>query len=154
MALEERRRTSAEVSAGMTTICDTGPLVAYLNRRDPHHAWAVALMKQVRPPMLTSEPVLTEAVDFLRKDRVEVTPLFELLERDALRLDFNLSAHWPRVRTLMARYDRMDLADASIVAMSEIYKRSHVLTVDRKDFSVYRRNDRQTIDFVAPPDRR
>ena len=45
----------------MTTICDTGPLVAYLNRRDPYHAWALTLMKQVRPPMLTSEPVLTEA---------------------------------------------------------------------------------------------
>jgi predicted nucleic acid-binding protein len=46
----------------MTAICDTGPLVAYLNRHDPHHAWAVAVMKQVRPPMLTCEAVLTEAV--------------------------------------------------------------------------------------------
>jgi len=45
------------------------------------------------------------------------------------------------------------MADASIVAMSEIHKRSQVLTVDRRDFSVYRRNDRQTIDFVAPPDK-
>ena len=135
----------------MTTICDTGPLVAYLNRRDPYHAWALALMKQVRPPMLTSEPVLTEAVYFLREDRLEIEPLFQLLEREVLRLDFDLSAHWPRLRTLMARYDRMDLADASIVAMSEIYKRSQVLTVDRKDFSIYRRNDRQVIDFVAPP---
>jgi hypothetical protein len=44
----------------------------------------------------------------------------------------------------------MDLADASIVAMSELHVRSRVLTVDRKDFSVYRRNDRQVIDFVAP----
>ena len=135
----------------MTTICDTGPLVAYLNRRDPYHAWALALMKQVRPPMLTSEPVLTEAVYFLREDRLEIEPLFQLLEREVLRLDFDLSAHWPRLRTLMARYDRMDLADASIVAMSEIYKRSQVLTVDRKDFSIYRRNDRQVVDFIAPP---
>ena len=101
--------------------------------------------------MITSEPVLTEAVYFLREDRLEIEPLFQLLERGVLRLDFDLSAHWPRVRTLMGRYDRMDLADASIVAMSEIYKRSQVLTVDRIDFSVYRRNDRQTIDFVAPP---
>ena len=46
----------------MIAICDTGPLLAYLNRNDPHHAWAVALMKQVRPPMLVSEPVLTEVV--------------------------------------------------------------------------------------------
>jgi predicted nucleic acid-binding protein len=132
------------------TICDTGPLVAYLNRHDPHHTWAVALMKQVRPPILTCEAVLTEAVYFLREDDLELEPLFQLLERDALRLDFDLSAHWPRVRTLMARYRQMDLADASIVVMSELHRRSQVLTVDRSDFSVYRRNDRQVIDFVAP----
>src|SRR5262245_36823439 len=100
----------------MTAICDTGPLVAYLNRRDPYHAWAVALMKQVRPPLLTSEAVLTETVYFLREDGLEIEPVFELLERGVLRLAFDLSAHWPRVRTLMSRYDRMDLADASIVA--------------------------------------
>ena len=136
----------------MISICDTGPLVAYLNRNDPYHSWAVALMKQVRSPMLTAEPVLTEAAYFLRADRVDVDPLFELLERDAIRLDFQVAAHWPRLRTLMARYDQMDLADASIVVMSERHMRSQVLTVDRRDFSVYRRNDRQVIDFVAPPE--
>ena len=137
----------------MMTICDTGPLVAYLNRNDRYHAWAVALMKQVAPPMLTCEPVLTEVAYFLREDRVDVDPLFQLLERGALRLAFDMSAHWPRVRTLMARYDRMDLADGSIVVMSELHTRCQVLTVDRKDFSVYRRNERQVIDFVAPPKR-
>ena len=135
----------------MITICDTGPLVAYLNRHDPHHDWALAIMKQLRPPMLTSEPVLTEALYFLREDGLDVAPLFTLLERDALSLDFDLSANWPRVRTLMSRYSRMDLADASIVVMSETHMRSQVLTVDRKDFSTYRRNDRQVIAFVAPP---
>jgi len=135
------------------TICDTGPLVAYLNRNDRYHAWAVALMKQVAPPMLTCEPVLTEVAYFLREDRVDVDPLFQLLERGALRLEFDMSAHWPRVRTLMVRYDRMDLADASIVVMTELHTRCQVLTVDRKDFSVYRRNERQVIDFVAPPKR-
>ena len=134
----------------MTAICDTGPLVAYLNRRDPYHSWAVAIMKQVRPPMLTCEPVLTEAVYFLREDELEIDPLFQLLERGVLRLQFEVSTHWPRIRTLMTRYQRMDLADASIVVMSELHARSEVLTVDRKDFSIYRRNDRQMINFVAP----
>jgi predicted nucleic acid-binding protein len=134
----------------VTTICDTGPIVAYLNRNDPHHAWAVALMKETRPPLLVSGPVLTEVLYFLREDRVSVDPAFALLERQAIRLAFDLSAHWPRVRTLMARYPRMDLADASVVVMSEQYSRCQVLTVDRRDFSIYRRNDRQVIDFVAP----
>ena len=135
----------------MITICDTGPLVAYLNRNDPHHAWAISVMKQVRPPMLTCEPVLTEVVYFLREDGMPVDPLFQLLERDALRMDFDMSTHWPRVRTLMARYAQMDLADGAVVVMSESHARCQVVTIDRKDFSVYRRNDRQAIDFVAPP---
>ena len=137
----------------MITICDTGPLVAYLNRNDPYHAWAVALMKQVRPPMLTCEPVLTEAAYFLREDGLDVDALFQLLERDALRVDFDMSTSWPRMRTLMARYKQMDLADAAIVVMSESSSRCQVLTVDRHDFSVYRRNDRQAINFIAPPTR-
>jgi predicted nucleic acid-binding protein len=134
----------------MITICDTGALLAYLNRNDPHHAWAVAIMKQVWPPMLVCEPVLTEVVYFLLEDGLTVDSLFLLLEREAICLDFDISAHWPRIRTLMSRYRHMDLADASIVVMSELHARSQVLTIDRKDFSVYRRNDRQVIPFVSP----
>lgn len=134
----------------MITICDTGPLLAYLNRNDPYHAWAVVLMKQVQAPMLVCESVLTEVVYFLREDGFAVDPLFQLLEREAVRLEFDLSAHWPRIRTLMSRYQQMDLADASIVVMTELHARSQVLTIDRTDFSMYRRNDRQVIDFIAP----
>jgi len=134
----------------VTTICDTGPLLAYLNRNDPHHEWAVALMKRVRAPLLICEPVLTEVVYFLREEGLTIEPLFQLLEREALRLDFDLSAHWARVRTLMSRYRQMDLADASVVVMTELHARCQVLTIDRRDFTIYRRNDRQVIDFVSP----
>jgi predicted nucleic acid-binding protein len=133
------------------TICDTGPLIAYLNRRDPYHDWAVEVMKQVRPPLFTCEAVMTEAAYFLREDGVDVDPLFQLIERGALRLAFDLESHWPRVRILMARYSRMDLADAAVVVMCELHASSQILTVDRRDFSVYRQNDRQVIDFIAPP---
>lgn len=135
----------------MISICDTGPLVAYLNRRDPFHAWATALMQHIRAPMLTCDAVLTEALYFLREDGLDVEPLFVLIERGSLRVDFDLAAQWPRIRTLMARWERMDFADACVVAMSERHARCQVLTVDRKDFSIYRRNDRQVIPVVAPP---
>jgi len=134
----------------MITICDTGPLLAYLDRNDPYHEWAVAVMKQVRAPMLVSEPVLTEAFYFLREGGLATDPLFQLIERQALRFAFDLSTHWPRIRTLMSRYTQMDLADASVVVMTELHARSQVLTIDRKDFSIYRRNDRQLINFISP----
>lgn len=134
----------------MITVCDTGPIVAYLNRHDPHHDWAVAVMQQTRPPLLTCEAVLTEAAYFLREDGFDAEPLFRMLERAALLIDFDMSAHWPRMRTLMRRYATMDLADASVVVMSEVHARSQVLTIDAKDFGIYRRNDRQVIRFIAP----
>lgn len=134
----------------MNAICDTGPLLAFLNRNDPHHVWAVTVMKQTPAPLLVCEAVLTEVIYFLREERLPLDALFELLNRRAIQLDFDLSAHWPRIRTLIARYKQMDLADACIVVMSEQHPRSSVLTLDRRDFSVYRRNDRQVIPFVAP----
>lgn len=134
----------------MRAICDTGPLVSYLNRRDPHHRWAVEMMQQVTRPLLTSGPVLTEVAYFLREDRLDVDPVFQMLDRGALEVAFDVSSHWPRLRTLMARYQRMDLADASVVVMSELHTRCQVLTLDRRDFSVYRRHDRQVIPYLAP----
>jgi predicted nucleic acid-binding protein len=107
-------------------------------------------MRQMHPPLLTCEAVLTEAAYFLRNDGVDVDPLFRMLERNALLIEFDMSAHWPRMRTLMRRYRRMDLADASVVVMCEVHARSQVLTIDAKDFNTYRRNDRQVIRFIAP----
>ena len=86
------------VRASVTTICGTGPLVACLNRNDPYHGWAVTLLKQLQRPMLPCEPVLTEAARFLREGGAPIDPLYQLLEHDALRLDFDMSVHWPRPR--------------------------------------------------------
>ena len=82
---------------------------------------------------------------------MDVDPIFTLIEKNAVVVAFDLAANWARVRALMKRWERMDLADASIVVMSEVRPKSQVLTVDRKDFTIYRRNDRQVIDFIAPP---
>ena len=99
------------------------------NRNDPHHEWAVALMKQVRAPLLTTEPVLTEVAYFLRADRVDVDVLFQLLERNVLRVELTIAGHWASTAVTHAtRYKQMDLADASIVALSERQIRSQVLT--------------------------
>lgn len=119
----------------MTVICDSGPLLAFLDRNHAHHDWAVAVMKDVRAPMLVSEPVLTEVTYFLREDNLTVDPLFQLFERQAIQLGFDIASHSPRVRKLMARYRQMDLADASVVLMAELHARSQVLTIDDKDLT-------------------
>jgi hypothetical protein len=44
----------------------------------------------------------------------------------------------------------MDLADACVVRMSEVFIDSIVYTVDKTDFSVYRRHGRRPIRCVFP----
>jgi predicted nucleic acid-binding protein len=132
------------------TIIDTGPLVALLNRRDRHHAWARVLLDTIEPPIFTCEAVLSEACCLLRGLGGQDAAL-ELLARDIVRIDFDLAAEVAPVRALMKRFADvpMSLADACIVRMSEQEPRSVVVTLDG-DFRIYRRNRRQIIPTVMP----
>ncbi len=45
-----------------------------------------------------------------------------------------------------------DLADLCLICMSELHPRHSLITVDREAFRVYRRNKREIISLVCPPD--
>ncbi len=72
--------------------------------------------------------------------------------RDIL-LAFDLTEQAAGVLALLHKYAdmQMDLADACIVRMSEMFRDCRVITVDRKDFSVFRRNGRELIPILTPP---
>ncbi len=48
-------------------IPDTGPLVAFLIRRDTYHDWAMRQLADIRQPLLTCEAVLSEACFLMRR---------------------------------------------------------------------------------------
>lgn len=62
--------------------------------------------------------------------------------------------HLPQLAALAKRYaDRHpDLADLCLIRMSKIHPRHSVITLDRDDFRVYRRNKRETIPLICPPE--
>ncbi len=132
-------------------ILDTGPLVAYLNRRDKHHRWAVACWSALFEPLTTCEAVLSEAMFLLQSDGGSADPVLRLLDRGVVRLDFTLAEHRADVSRLLRKYaDRpMSLADACLVRMAELADAAQVFTTDR-DFAVYRRRGRQVIPLLAP----
>ncbi len=134
----------------MNGIADTGFLVAFGNRRDQYHAWALGVAEQITPPLLTCEAVLAEAAFHLRD-----AGLVLAMVRDGLvEVAFDCREHWPQLEALAARYaDRApDLADLCLVRMSELYPQHTVVTVDREDFTVYRRNKREIIPTLFPPE--
>ena len=50
----------------------------------------------------------------------------------------------------MLKFERMDAADASLVVLSELHPRAIVVTVDARDFRVYRRFRRNSIPLLTP----
>lgn len=132
----------------MKGIADTGFLVAFANRRDAHHTWAVSLAEQVTDPLLTCEAVLAETAFHLGGTRV----VMEMLAEGLVEIAFALEEHLPQIADLAIRYgDRKpDLADLCLVRMSELHPRHRVLTVDARDFRVYRRNKREVIPTICP----
>jgi predicted nucleic acid-binding protein len=130
-------------------IADTGLLVAFANRSDRHHDWAVRIAERVVEPLLTCEAVLAEAAFHLRNAAVVLAMIDDGLVSPA----FDCRAHLPHLSALAARYaDRQpDLADLCLIRMSELHPRHSVITVDREDFRVYRRNKREAIPLICPP---
>ena len=67
-------------------LLDTGPLVAFLNSRDPFHPWAEATFHQWPAPLLTCEAVLTEAAHLVRAIPQGIERVLGLLETGAVSL--------------------------------------------------------------------
>jgi predicted nucleic acid-binding protein len=130
-------------------IADTGFLVALMEARDAHHAWAIEVSSQIRWPALTCESVLSETAFQVGSSEM---PL-EMVHDGLLRVAFDLPHQLEPLRELAARYaDRKpDLADLCLIRMSELFPRHVVVTVDAQDFRVYRRYKRESIPLLCPP---
>jgi predicted nucleic acid-binding protein len=130
-------------------IADTGFLVAFVNRSDQHHAWAVELAKQVHEPLLTCDAVLAETAFHLQNAAAALALVREGLVVPA----FSVAEEMPRLERLAQRYSdrRPDLADLCLVRLNELHPRHSVITVDVSDFRVYRRNQREVIALIHPP---
>ena len=132
-------------------ILDTGPLVAFLRAGDEFHGWAVEQMKQLRPPFLTCEAVLSEACFLLDYDAAAIEVLAQYLEHTWIRAAFDFSDEADAVMQLMRRYRSvpMSFADACLVRMAELHDATPVFTLDR-DFRIYRKNGRHHIPLICP----
>ena len=134
-----------------SVILDTGPLVAFLNRRDKFHDWTLEHWDQIQPAMLTCEAVISEACFLLAGTDTGVDSIMQMIQRKIVAISFQLDDHIQPVKSLLLKYRSvpMSLADACLIRMSELHPESHIFTLD-SDFNLYRKNRRRIIPTILP----
>lgn len=118
---------------------DTGFLVALFAREDEHHRSAVSFLQSLRGVDLHSLwPVVTEACFFL--DVPGKNALLAWLERGPVRMHEIRTDDLPALRATIEKYGDLspDFTDAALVTFAGRLGIDAILTVDVRDFSVYR----------------
>ena len=120
-------------------LVDAGPLIALLDRSDPHHVECKRAFASIRDQLVTVWPAVAEAAYLLSTIEAQAA-LLEMIALDTPAIVPLGKADVPRISELMRKYADlpMDLADAALVRVAEREGIRRVITIDRKDFSVYR----------------
>ena len=131
-------------------LVDAGPLVALVDAQDQYHEKCVRALGNLREPVATLWPNVTEAMYHVLGILPAQDALIELLQTGALKLLPLGSADLPRIRELMRQYCDlpMDFADAALIRVAERDGIKAFFTLDRRDFSVYRLNGRTRPELI------
>ena len=131
----------------MICIADTGFIVALNSPDKRERQWARMHFEEHASPFYTCEAALAEASHLMSPATVA-----GLIQKGHLLVRFSVPEQIDAIVKLLNKYaDRMDLTDACIVRMSELYPTCQVFTVDQTDFSIYRRFGNQLIPAIFPP---
>ena len=119
-------------------IVDAGPVIALFRKRDRHHARVKSFLSTNRARLVSTLPVVTEACHFLNADGK--TALLMWIQRGGLSLQPVDVEDLDEIAAIIGRYsDRdIDFADATLVWAADLMNTRDVMTIDRRDFAVFR----------------
>ncbi|WP_424961695.1 type II toxin-antitoxin system VapC family toxin [Ekhidna sp.] len=121
------------------TLIDAGPIIALFDQSDQYHLKAVRFLESYEGYLWTTWPVITEASHMLDFSVKAQSALLEWIDRGGLRI-FDLNEeHIKRINQLTHKFSDvpMDLADASLVVVSELTGYNEIISID-SDFYIYR----------------
>lgn len=133
-------------------LTDTSPLVALINPNDPYHAVCLEFSRILGAEvMITTWQCFTEAMHFLGRDGGYFFQdyLWDMRRTGGLEIHSTTEPEADRMYELMRQYQDtpMDLADASLVALSESIPLRRVFTLD-SGFRIYRLADGSALEVV------
>ncbi len=133
-------------------IADTGFWLALANLKDKYHQLATNKLNELKEPLITTHPVITETCHLLlnRLGNDAQYNFIQLWDAGAFEVFDLKQSHAHRLKELMEKYADlpMDLADASLIILSEHLGHGRILTVDQRDFSIYRWKNQYPFDNI------
>ena len=136
----------------MPILVDTSAVIALADRASTAHADVTAIVQSARDTLLVPITVLPEA-DYLLTTRLGVhvaSAFLESLVRGDLAFELLTPADVRRSLEVIRTYAGSDIGfvDASIVALAERLRISHILTLDRRHFGLLRPAHRASFDLL------
>jgi uncharacterized protein len=132
-------------------ILDTGPLVAFANGADEHHAWATEVLNSLGEAPVTCEIVLAEACYLLATSQRAVDLVLGLPGTGRVLAEPVLGTDSDSVRAAVTKYwPTMDVADGCVLHLAERFPRAKIITTDIRDFGIYRRPHGQSVILIHP----
>jgi predicted nucleic acid-binding protein len=122
-------------------VADTGFVVALLNRTDVRHE-AVKSVYANQRSVLLPQTVLAEVAYLLGRDAgtTVVVGFLNGLPASRFRLVSLTDDDAIRIAAILGQYadSRIDFVDASVMAIAEHYSSKTILTLDQRDFRLFR----------------
>ncbi len=126
----------------MAIIVDTGPLYALADADDQYHRAVAKFVAATRETLIVPSPVVPEVCYLLREylgANAETEFLQSLIGQELLLEHFNTKDLQRAVDILKQYHDAgFGMVDATVMAMAERLKIKTVLTIDRRDFGMFR----------------
>ncbi len=130
-------------------LIDAGPIIALFNKNDKYHEKIKEFLKNYEGKLTSTWPVVTEVshmLDFNIQTQIDFLTWIKLggvtiedIEKEDLNRIIELSKKYSDVP--------MDLADASLVVLSEKMKIKQIITID-SDYYVYRTINKEMLENV------
>ncbi|GBF41507.1 MULTISPECIES: type II toxin-antitoxin system VapC family toxin [Leptospira] len=120
-------------------LIDSGPIIALFNSKDKFHKQTLKFLKSYHGELVSSWPVITEVIYLLSFSVEAQSDFLEWIERGSIKIfDLNIE-DLKYIKNRMRKYSDlpMDLADASLMCISEKMGIERIVSID-SDFSIYK----------------
>ena len=131
------------------TLIDAGPIIALFNKNDKYHKKIKNFLKKYDGKLTSTWPVVTEVshmLDFNVQTQIDFLTWIQL---GGVNIEAIENEDIGRIIELTMKYSDlpMDLADASLVVLSERLSIKEIITID-SDYYVYRTIKKEMIENI------